>query len=107
MRVITIIVLFMVSMNPSEEMVVRKAVYFPVEGTDREHGQGAIERNELPHCEVEPNVWFIRVPAPGSCGEWQARLNRVVDRRYGKFEVRELSEEEHRRIERGEVRFQQ
>lgn len=107
MRLITFVVVGFLSLNASAETIVRKALYFPVEGTDVEHGQGAIERNDLPHREVEPNVWFIRVPRPGSCEEWQRRLNASVDRRHGTFQVRELSRAEQERVDRGEIVFQQ
>ena len=108
MRLIIIVICAMgFSMNASESTIVRKAIYSPVEGTDVEYGQGAIERNELPHREVEPNVWLVRVPVPGLCAEWQRKLNEAVDPRHGSFEVGELSAEEQARVDRGEIEFQQ
>lgn len=105
--IITLIILLAFPANAGGDTVVRKAIYFPVEGTDIEHGQGAIERIEVSHCEVERNVWFVRLPAPGSCEDWQRRLNEVVGAPYGRFEVKELTESEQGRVDRGEIRFQQ
>lgn len=94
-------------MIANEELCILKIRYLAVEGTDIEHGQGAIERNELAHHPLESIVWLIRVPAPGDPAEWQRRLNASVDRSLGSFEIEPPTLDEVRRVEAGEVRFQQ
>ena len=91
----------------SSMLCILKARYVAVEATDVEHGQGAIERNELPHVPLEPVVWLIRVPAPGDPAEWQRRLNGAVEASLGSFEVEQPTAEELCRVESGEIRFQQ
>ena len=105
MQLITLMIAGLVSMTDAKDVVL-KALYRPVAGSNVEYGQGAIERNDLPHCEVEPNVWFIRVPEPGSCDEWTRRLNAAVESQHGSFEVRPLTAEEQQRVDRGEIAFQ-
>ena len=94
-------------MTTPSSTIVLKATYVPVAGSDVEHGQGAIERADLPHAIVAENVWFIRVPLPASCEEWTKRLSEIAGAHYGTFEVVELSPEEQARVDRGEVEFQQ
>ena len=91
----------------SSMFCILKARYVAVEETDIEHGQGAIERNELPHFPLEPAVWLIHVPAPGDPVEWQRRLNAAIEPALGTFEVEQPASEEVRRVEAGEIRFQQ
>jgi hypothetical protein len=88
-------------------LCVLKARYVAVEKTDIEHGQGAIERNELPHFPLDPVVWLIRVPAPADPAEWQRRLNAAVEPSLGAFEVEQPTSEELHRVEAGEIHFQQ
>jgi hypothetical protein len=88
-------------------LCVLKARYVAIPETDIEHGQGAIERNELPHFPLDPVVWLIRVPAPGDPAEWQRKLNATVDPSLGSFEVEQPAGDEVRRVESGEIRFQQ
>jgi hypothetical protein len=52
-------------------------------------------------------VWLIRVPAPGDPAEWERRLNAAVDQSCGSFEVEQPAPDEIRRVEAGEIRFQQ
>jgi len=52
--------------------VLLKARYTSVPGTDPEYAQGAIERNELAHREVEQFVWVFE--AEGTPEEWERRL---------------------------------
>jgi hypothetical protein len=94
-------------MMAAEDTCILKARYVAVEGTDIEHGQGAIERNELPHHPLEPVVWLIRVPRPGDAAEWQKRLSAAVDPALGSFRVEQPTADELRRIEAGEIHFQQ
>jgi hypothetical protein len=97
----------MISISATAASAILKARYFPVEGSDIEHGQGAIERNELPHHPLEPAVWLIRVPAQPDLSLWRKKLNAAVDPAHGCFDVELPSEEELRRVERGEITFQQ
>ena len=83
-----------------------KAVYIPAPHSNPEYGQGAIERNELAHREIEPFVWLIDVPPPADTGEWQCRLNEAVDPKHGSFHVLEATEEERKKVESGEIRLQ-
>lgn len=83
-----------------------KAVYLPAPQSDPEYGQGAIERNELAHREIEPFVWLIDVPPPNDPAEWQCRLNEAVDPKHGSFHVIDATDEEKRKVESGEIRLQ-
>ncbi len=102
-----IAILFSSPMIANEELCILKVRYLAVDGTDIEHGQGAIERNEVPHHPLEPVVWLIRVSAPGDPTEWQHRLNAAVDKSLGSFEIEQPTPEQVRRVETGEIRFQQ
>jgi hypothetical protein len=102
-----IAILFSAPIMASEAFCILKVRYLAVEGTDIEYGQGAIERNELAHSPLEPVVWLIRVPAPGEPAEWQRRLDAAVDRSLGTFEVEQPTPDEMRRVDAGEIRFQQ
>src|SRR5687767_4123810 len=95
------------SMTANEEFCILKARYLAVDGTDIEHGQGAIERNEVPHHPLESVVWLIRVPRPGDPTEWQRRLNAALNKSLGSFEIEQPTPDEVRRVETGEIRFQQ
>ena len=88
-------------------MTVLKVRYIAVEGTDIEHGQGAIERNELEHSVLGPSIWLIRVAAPGDPRSWDAKLNASVDPSHGCFHIEQPTDEELRRVEAGEIPFQQ
>ena len=90
-----------------EDPRILKAQYIAVEGTDIEHGQGAIERNELPHFPLGPVVWLIRIPQPDNPAEWERKLNAAVGRELGSFKVELPTAEELRRVEAGEIVFQQ
>src|ERR1700760_4386177 len=59
--------------------VLLKARYTPIEGTDLEYGQGAIEPTALPHRPLPHLEWLILVEAPADPAEWQARLNQTVN----------------------------
>lgn len=87
--------------------MILKAIYLPVEGSDVEYGQGAIERNELPHAPLSDTEWLIRVDAVSGASEWQSRLNRSVDAAHGRFCVETPAPEELQRVTRGEIAFQQ
>lgn len=83
-----------------------KAFYSQVKGSDPEYGQGAIEKNELPHREVARFVWLIQVPAPADAADWQRRLNAAVDPKHGSFRVVRASEEEKRAVAEGRIVLQ-
>ena len=87
-------------------MLLLKALYTPVAGSDPEYAQGAIERNELAHREISHFVWIIEVPEPGDLEEWRRRLNAAVDASHGSFEVVAASDEERRQVECGEITLQ-
>jgi hypothetical protein len=89
------------------DKVLLKAIYTPVKGTDPEYGQVAIEKNELPHREIERFVWLIQVPMPGDSEHWRRALNAAVDRKYGSFSVTTASAEEQQKVESGEITLQQ
>jgi hypothetical protein len=91
----------------TETPVLLRVTYHATEGSDIEHGQGAIERNELAHCVLAPTRWLIRVPPPGDREEWRTRLDASVSPTLGCFEVEEASEDERIKAERGELHFQQ
>lgn len=92
--------------RPSDARTLLKAIYTPVAGTDREYGQGAIERSELAHREISRNVWLIRVPDADGPEAWQRRLNAAVDAKHGSFRVIDSSDDERRRVESGEITLQ-
>lgn len=89
-----------------KQMIVLHAIYSPGPGTDPEHGQGAIERNELEHCPLGATEWLIRVPEPADTGRWQRQLDESVSDRAGTFEVRDATPEELQGVSRGDYRFQ-
>ncbi|MGH9456095.1 MAG: hypothetical protein ACRD2J_00450, partial [Thermoanaerobaculia bacterium] len=104
-------VLCLLSLQPiafgeERKMVVLEVRYVPNPGTDIEHGQGAIERNELEHCPLTHVEWLIRVPAPGDPAEWRRRLDASVAEGAGRFEVKPPTAEALRRLEAGECTFQ-
>lgn len=103
MRIIIVLLLLSVS---SEEKALLKAHYESVKGSNPEYGQGAIERNDLPHREIERFTWLIEVAAPAEPAEWQRRLNAAVDPQHGSFRVERASAEEERRVRSGEMTLQ-
>lgn len=90
-----------------DDPCILKAQYIAAEGTDIEHGQGAIERNQLEHAPLDPVTWLILVPEAGDPGEWERKLNATVDRKLGSFKVGRPTAEDTRRLETGEIAFQQ
>lgn len=93
-------------MSSQHERIVLKAIYTPAEGADPEHGQGAIERCDLPHREIRRFIWLVLVDAPSSPDEWQERLNRALDRKHGSFRVVLPSPEEEEMVRSGKIEFQ-
>jgi len=90
----------------SSDTALLKAFYSQVKGSDPEYGQVAIEKNELPHREIERFVWLIQVPAPADPTEWQRRLNAAVDPKHGSFRVTHASDEEKRLVAEGKIVLQ-
>lgn len=83
-----------------------KARYTATAGSDPEYAQGAIERLELAHREIEHFVWLFEVPAPGDAARWARQLNEAVDAQHGSFRVEMASDEERRKVESGEITLQ-
>jgi len=102
--IIPIIILCMAMSEPSD--VLLKARYTAVKGTDPEYGQGAIERNDLPHREIEHFVWLILVEQPGDPAEWRKRLNDAVDPKHGSFTVERATAEEEEAVRSGRITMQ-
>ena len=86
--------------------ILLKARYSAVAGSDPEYGQGAIERNDLPHREIEHFVWLILVDPPGDVHAWESKLNEAVDRNHGSFKVESASDEEVRAVKSGKITLQ-
>ena len=101
-----IIALVVILATPAACAELLKARYTPAPRTDPEYGQAAIERNDLPHCEIVRFTWLIDVPSPADAAEWQRRLNAAVDGRRGVFRVTEATEEEKRKVRSGEIVLQ-
>ena len=87
-------------------MFLMRAKYTPAAGADREHGQGAIERLELAHREIEQNHWLIAAP-DDSIPNWTSRLKAALPKGTGTFEVSAASHEECEKVRAGEIQLQQ
>lgn len=74
-------------------------------GQDRELAQGAIERHDLLHREIEPRVWLIAV-SEGTPEEWAQRLTASLPPDAGRFEGSAASPEEVRKVRSGEIKLQ-
>jgi len=98
-----LIFLFCLAMNDS---AILKARYTQVPGTDAEYGQGAIERCDLRHREIERFVWLIAVDPPGDAAAWQKKLNAAVDPKHGAFAVGRASPEEEEAVRSGKIVLQ-
>lgn len=101
------VVFRLAAQTEEKKMMILKVRYVAVEGTDVEYGQGAIERNELEHSVLGPADWLIRVAPPADSRHWNAKLDASVDPNHGCFHVEQPTEEELRRVESGEIAFQQ
>lgn len=105
--ILCLLVFRLAAQTEEEKMMLLKVRYIAVEGTDVEYGQGAIERNELEHSVLGPADWLIRVAPPADSLQWNARLDASVDPKHGRFHVERPTDEELRRVESGEITFQQ
>lgn len=76
-------------------------------GAEVEYAQGAIERNELRHREIERNVWVFVTEEFVGASEWERRLNSALPPEIGRFEVSEADEELKSRVRSGEIQLQQ
>jgi len=85
--------------------VLLKAHYTSMPGADPEYGQGAIERNDLAHREIEHFVWLIQ-PESGDPDEWQRKLNAAVDPTHGSFTVECATAEEEQAVRDGTITLQ-
>ncbi len=106
---LTICIAILLATHPAaaSDKALLKAFYTPAEGSDPEYGQGAIEKNELPHREIAPLVWLIQVPAPADPSHWQRKLNEAIDAKHGSFRVTRASAEEERLVAEGKITLQQ
>lgn len=106
--IITLIIIMSASAkeNTAPRDLILKARYYPAAGSNVEHGQGAIERNELWHREIEYCVWLIRVEWPGNPREWEKKLTETVYDRNGTFTVEHATAEERRLVESGAIKLQ-
>ena|SRR5690242_8409625 len=86
-------------------VVLLKARYTQVSGTDPEYAQGAIERNDLAHREIAHFVWVFQTE-DGTPEEWERRLNASVDRKHGSFAVECASPEEEQGVRDGTITLQ-
>jgi hypothetical protein len=103
MRTFIPIILFLSTMSHT---VLLEARYTPVPGSNPEYAQGAIERNDLRHREIEPFVWVILVDAPADPAEWQRKLCASVDPKHGSFTVRPATAEEEEALRAGNITLQ-
>ena len=85
--------------------VLLKARYTSMPGADPEYGQGAIERNDLAHREIEHFVWIFETE-DGDRDEWQRKLNDAVDPKHGSFTVECATPEEEERVRNGTITLQ-
>lgn len=74
-------------------------------GDDRELAQGAIERHDLAHREIEPRLWLIATDS-GTAAEWEARLSEALPHGSGAFRVRPATPEQVDRVRSGEITLQ-
>ena len=85
--------------------ILLKARYTSIPGADPEYGQGAIERNDLAHREVEHFVWLIDTD-DGDTDAWQRKLNAAVDPKHGSFTVECATPEEEQGVRDGTITLQ-
>ena len=74
-------------------------------GVDRELAQGAIERHDLMHREIQKGVWLIAV-SDGTPEGWARRLTASLPGDAGKFEGSFATPEEVRKVRSGEIKLQ-
>ena len=98
-------VLFPVLAAAATPETLLKAHYRQVEGTDPSYGQGAIERNELAHREIEPFIWLILVDE-GDSGNWRQRLDAVTNPKHGSWSVTKATPAEVEAVRSGKVKLQ-
>ena len=96
-------ILLLLALHAPEDSVL-KARYIAVEGTDPEHGQGAIERNEVLHHPLPHLTWMIL--ADDTPASLQSKLNASVDPKHGSFVVECASEEEEAAVRSGKMPMQ-
>jgi hypothetical protein len=75
------------------------------DGSDRELAQGAIERHDLRHREIELRIWLIEVES-GSAGQWAERLTQALPQGSGRFHGTIATPEETEKVRRGEITLQ-
>jgi hypothetical protein len=82
-----------------------QARYTPRPNTDVEYAQGAIERCELAHREIQPLLWLVGAEGVDA-RDLADRLNAAVVPDVGTFQVEEATEEQCRQLEAGEIELQ-
>jgi hypothetical protein len=97
---ILLVTLFLMQTEPSHHLL-----RMTFHGSDRELAQGAIERHDLRHREIEPRVWLIEV-GQGTAADWAARLSKALPDGSGRFEGQAASAEEVEKVRRGEIALQ-
>lgn len=97
---VLIAILFLMLADPTHDLL--KMTF---EGSDRELAQGAIERHDLRHREIEPRIWLIEVDS-GSAAEWAERLTRAMPEGSGRFQGTIATAEETEKVRRGEITLQ-
>ena len=85
--------------------VLLKAHYTSMPDANPEYGQGAIERNDLAHREIEHFVWLIETE-DGDVEAWQRKLNAAVDPKHGSFAVECATPEEEQSVRDGTITLQ-
>src|SRR5258706_16090772 len=94
LRVLASMLLFSLLTATAPSGVLLKAHYRQVPRTDPEYAQGAVEKNDLAHREVEPMTWLILVDEPADPDDWRHRLDSVTDPKHGSWSVTRASAEE-------------
>lgn len=105
-RVFSLMLLFSVLTAAAPAGVLLKAHYRQVPGTDPEYAQGAVEKNQLAHREVESMFWLILVDEPGDPDEWRQHLDSVTDPKHGSWTVTRASSEEAEAVRSGKIVLQ-
>jgi hypothetical protein len=75
------------------------------DGPDREVAQGAVERHDLLHREVEPRIFLISVEEGDAAG-WEKKLNAVLPHGSGRFHGAPANPEDVEKVRRGEIKLQ-
>src|SRR5688572_26661902 len=75
------------------------------DGANREVAQGAVERHDLLHREIEPRIFLISVEEGDAAG-WEKKLNAVLPHGGGRFHGAPATAEDVEKVNRGEIKLQ-